>query len=58
MKTKEEYNQMYGQLCAEIGDKMIAIENANQHIISIKKKIVELAAEAAEAAKAETTSNP
>ena len=58
MKTKEEYNQMYGQLCAEIGDKIVAIENANQQIISIKKKIVELAAEATAAAKAEAPSNP
>ena len=56
MKTKEEYNQMYGQLCAEIGDKVVAIENANQQIIAIKKKIVELAAEATAAAKAEPIS--
>lgn len=56
MKTKEEYNQMYGQLCAEIGDKIVAIENANQQIIALKKKIVELAAEATAAAKAEPVS--
>jgi uncharacterized coiled-coil DUF342 family protein len=58
MKTKEEYNQMYGQLCAEIGDKVVAIENANQQIITLKKKIVELAAEASAAAKSESPSNP
>lgn len=58
MKTKEEYNQMYGQLCAEIGDKIVAIENANQQIITLKKKIVELAAEATAASKAEPVSSP
>ena len=50
MKTQAEYNQQYGQLCAEIGDKLIAIENLNQQIIAIKSKIAELAKEAKEAA--------
>jgi hypothetical protein len=50
MKTQAEYNQHYGQLCAEIGDKLIAIENLNQQIIAIKSKIAELAKEAKEAA--------
>ena len=37
MKTQAEYNQQYGQLCAEIGDKLIAIENLNQQIENYNK---------------------
>ena len=45
-KTQLEFNNQYAQYCAEIGDKLLAIENMNAAIIEIKKKIVALSEEA------------
>jgi len=45
-RTQEELNQEYGNLCAQIGNKIIAIEGLNAEIQDIKKKIHELAEEA------------
>jgi outer membrane murein-binding lipoprotein Lpp len=52
-KTQAEFNAVYGQLCAEIGDKLITIQNLNAQIEQIKGRIAELAKEAKEAAQAE-----
>lgn len=60
-KTQAEYNTQYAQFCAEMGDHMIKIENANAHIMGLKAKIADLAKEAKEAADAEkvtTTVHP
>jgi hypothetical protein len=45
-KTQMEFNNQYAQFCAEIGDKLLAIENLNAAIIEVKKKIVALSEEA------------
>jgi hypothetical protein len=45
-KTQMDFNNQYAQLCAEIGDKLLAIENLNAAIIEVKKKIVALSEEA------------
>ena len=52
-KTQAEFNAVYAQLCAEIGDKLINIQNLNVQIEQIKVRISELAKEAKEAAQAE-----
>jgi hypothetical protein len=45
-KTQMDFNNQYAQYCAEIGDKLLAIENLNAAIIEVKKKIVALSEEA------------
>jgi len=49
-KTQEEYNQIYGNLCAELGDRTVKIKALEEQIAILMTKIKEVAEESTKAA--------